>query len=917
MLWIPQTSRGFTPGAPRGGENPPPLNVIFITVDDLNDWVGFLGGYEGTVMTPNLDALAQRGVWFTRAYVASPVCNSSRICTLTGLRSSTSGLYDNGMAWRYPLRNVVTLPEHFRNQGYYVVRSGIKVFHTADPTHWDQYFDCGNEPRPPVVPATGLQALQQYGVDFAPIDQPDSDFVDYKTATYCEQFLSAPQSEPFMLCVGMKLPHGPFYAPRPYFDMYPLESIVLPNVNPNDLNDIPPYGIIYANGAPGNPLNTAIMGNNIWPNIVQAYLACTTFLDVQIGRIMNALNASSYANRTVIVFWSDNGYHLGEKTHWGKSTLWEESSRIPMIVVAPGVTPNGQACHRPVTTLDIYPTLIELCGLPPKPELNGSSLVPLLQDPSMPWAVPAIMNYRRNNNTIRTEDWRYVRYLDNREELYDEVNDPYEWTNLAGNASYAGVKSQLASQVTAFNVPEVVQGPIRLYVNTNATGANNGTSWQDAFTDLSMALNIAASNYGYGSAVEIKEIWVAAGTYRPAGAGGNRHKSFVMTPNVHVLGGFAGLETNRGQRNPAANVTILSGDLNGNDGPGFTNREDNSYHVVFAQSVFASSVLDGFTIQGGNANGGGWNDRGGGIHIDHAAPTISRCIFKSNSAGFGGAIYHSGGNNSVTSALIVNCLVQSNRALQSGGGVFNDDVAHVQFNCASGLTFGSKAVLYNCTLAGNTANVSGGGIGGTTAARPSLYNCLLWNNTDSGGLMQAAQFTGVPQTIRNCCIQGWTGSLGGVGNIGLDPYFLDPIGGDGVTWSGDELAWLRPNSACSDAGSNSFVPVDTMDMDGDLDFAEPIPFDLGGRPRFVDNPQVADTGSGQAPIVDIGAFEVQILCPGGDINNDGQVNGLDVQPFVDCLLFGSGSNCNCADLNNSSSVTIDDVEPFAALLAGI
>lgn len=906
---------GSTNGAPRGEGNPP-YNVIFITVDDLNDWVGYLGGYEGTVMTPNIDALAQRGVWFTRAYVGSPVCNSSRICTLTGLRSSTTGLYDNGMAWRYPLRNVVTLPEHFRNEGFYVVRAGIKIFHTNDPTFWDQYFDCGNEPQPPVIPASGLPTLQTYAMDFGPIDQPDANFVDYRTATYCEQFLNTPQSEPFMLCVGMKLPHGPFYAPRPYFDMYPLQNIVLPTVNPTDLNDIGPWGVAYANGSPGNPINTTIMGNNIWPNVVQAYLACTTFLDVQIGRIMSALDASAYANRTVVVFWSDNGFHLGQKTHWGKSTLWDESARIPMIVVAPGVTPTGQACHRPVTTLDLYPTLIDLCGVTPKPELEGTSLVPLLEDPTAPWSVPAIMNYRRNNNTIRTEDWRYIKYLDNREELYDEVNDPYEWYNLASNPSYSQIKSQLASQVTAYNVPEVVQGPTRLYVNANATGANNGTSWQDAFTDLSMAMNIASSTYGYGSAVEVKEIWVAAGTYRPTGPDGNRRKSFILTFNVHVLGGFAGFETNRGQRNPAANVTILSGDLNGDDGPGFSNRDDNSYHVVFGQHVFSSCVLDGFTIRGGNANGGGWNDRGGGIHLDHAAPTISRCIFKSNSAGFGGAIYNSGGNNSVSSGLFVDCLVQSNRALQSGGAIFNDDVAHVQFNCASGLTFGSKPNFYNCTIAGNTANVSAGGMGSATASRPGLYNCLLWNNSDGGGPMQAAQFTGVPQIIRNCCIQGWTGSLGGVGNIGLDPLFLDPIGGDGIMWSGDELPSLGTNSACSDAGANSFVPVDLMDMDGDLDVSERIPFDLLGRPRFIDNPQTPDTGSGPSPIVDIGAYEVQILCPGGDINNDGQVNGLDIQPFVDCLIFGSGGQCNCADLNNSSSVTIDDVEPFAALLAG-
>lgn len=901
---------------PRGG-NPSRPNVLFITVDDLNDWTGYLGGYEGTVMTPNLDALAQRGVWFTRAYCASPICNSSRICTLTGLRASTTGVYEIA-AWRYPLRNVVTLPDHFRNEGYLTVRAGLKVFHNFDATHWDLFFNNTSEATPPSLPATGNQTLYTYGYDFGPVDQPDANFIDYKTATYCEQFFGSQQTEPFMLCVGTKLPHGPFYAPRSYYDMYPLENITLPTVNPNDLNDLPATGFAWANGIPGNPINTAIQTNNLWPKIVQAYLACTTFVDVQIGRIVNALNSSQYADNTIIVLWSDNGFQLGEKTAWGKSTFWNEATRIPMIVIAPGVTPMGQACDRPVTSLDIYPTLIELCGLTPKPELEGTSLVPLLSNPSMPWTVPAVQNYRAGlSNTIRTEDWRYIRYADNGEELYDENADPREWTNLAGNPGFSGIKSLLASQIITRNAPPVAQGPQRFYVNVNATGANNGTSWQNAFTDLSMALNIACSNYGYGTSAEQKEIWVAKGTYRPAGPGGNRHKSFIMPPNVGVFGGFAGNETNRGQRNPAANVTILSGDLNDDDGPGFTNRDENSYHVVFSQAVYNiyGSFLDGFTITGGNANGGGWNDRGGGIHLDHSGATISRCIIKGNLAKYGGGVYNGGGGNSLTTAYFVECLFQSNKALESGGAAFNDDVAYVQFNASSSLSGGCRPIYYNCTIAGNTA-VTCGGTGGTGLARPSFYNCLISNNTDSGGLMQAAQFAGGSLTIRNCCVQGWTGSLGGVGNFGADPQFLDTIGGDGVSWSGDELTWLRPNSVCSDAGANSFVALDAMDMDGDNNLSEPIPYDLGGRPRFVDNPLMQDTGSGTAPIVDIGAYEVQILCPGGDINNDGLVNGRDIQPFIDCLISESGANCQCADLNNSSSVTIDDVAPFVSLLAG-
>jgi arylsulfatase A-like enzyme len=264
------------------------------------------------------------------------------------------------------------------------------------------------------------------------------------------------QEKPFFLAVGLIRPHLPFYAPRKYFDQYPLEKIQLPKTLPSDLEDVPEAGRLIAK--PKGDHRRVVEAKQ-WERAVQAYLACITFADAQIGRLLEALDRSDYAHNTVIVLWSDHGWHLGEKAHWRKFALWEEATRVTFMVVAPGVTTAGERSERTVNLLDVYPTLLDLCGLPQKPSLEGSSLLPLLKDPRAPWQRPAVTTHGRNNHAVRDERWRYIRYADASEELYDHEADPLEWKNLASDAQYAAVKKKLAAWFPKVNAPDARSKP--------------------------------------------------------------------------------------------------------------------------------------------------------------------------------------------------------------------------------------------------------------------------------------------------------------------------------------------------------------------------------------------------------------------------------------------------------------------------
>lgn len=426
-------------------------NVLFVPVDDLNDWVGCLGGHP-QAKTPHVDQLAGRGVLFTRAYCASPLCNPSRTAILTGKRPSSSGVYGNDQPWREALPDVVTLPQHFMAQGYHVMGGG-KVFHGRfeEPASWHEYFERPPDPAPSQRNFTGITSAPHF--DWAPLDAADEEMGDVKLVDWARSRLDRQWDAPFFLAVGFVRPHLPWYVPRKYFDMYPPETTTLPEVKPDDLDDVPVPGKTLARPEGDHAVITAT-GN--WRNAVAAYLAAVSFLDACVGRLMSALAESPHADNTIVVLWGDHGWHLGEKLHWRKGTLWEESARVPLIIVAPRMTPVGRRCERPVSLLDLYPTLVEACGLEPRAGLEGRSLVPLLKDPQTPWDCPALTTFGLNNHTVRSERWRYIRYRDGAEELYDHENDPMEWTNVAGRPEYAETKQSLARWL-----PEVNAAPAR------------------------------------------------------------------------------------------------------------------------------------------------------------------------------------------------------------------------------------------------------------------------------------------------------------------------------------------------------------------------------------------------------------------------------------------------------------------------
>lgn len=418
-------------------------NVLFIAIDDLRDWVGFLGDTQ--TKTPNLDRLAARGMKFTRSYCAAPVCNPSRTALLTGMRPGATGVYNNNIDWREVVpASHVTLPLHFKNNGYFVAGAG-KIAHEAfrRPSDWEDYLD---QKRGGVKDDVGGVD----GIRFGAIDADDDDMPDAKSVRYISEQLAKKHDKPFFLACGFKKPHMPFSVPKKYFDKFPLDGIKLPDIKADDLKDIPPAGIKMAR-ADGD--HAAILKSGRWKEAVQAYLATIHFMDTMLGRLIDNLERSPHRDNTIVVLWSDHGWHLGEKEHWRKFALWEEATRAPLIWSVPHLTPTGSTCERPVDFLHIYPTLCDLCGLPTPKHLQGRSIRSLLKDPKAEWSQPAITTHEFKNHAIRTERWRLIRYANGDEELYDHDADPHEWTNLASDPKFASVKSDLAKLLPTDNAP--------------------------------------------------------------------------------------------------------------------------------------------------------------------------------------------------------------------------------------------------------------------------------------------------------------------------------------------------------------------------------------------------------------------------------------------------------------------------------
>ncbi len=432
-------------------------NVLFICIDDLNDWVNGFNGYTGKVHTPNLDRLSKMGVTFQNAYCAIPWCAPSRASTLTGLAPNRTRYYGEPAAiGAYDaFKGVQTLPQFFQSRGFKTYGGG-KVFHGhyayganvsakwdtcgQELLGWNEYKTFVDEPRPSgTTTNTGLPiALSQFDwtSEFMPAEEAMPDTI---IANWAANILRQPAGEKFFLAAGFYRPHLPWYAPKKYFDMYPLDQIQIPaHLLENDLNDVPPKGHEIAN--PGGDHGVVLAGDPVgltkWKQGVQAYLATISFTDACVGILLDALQAGPHANNTTIVLWSDNGFQLGEKRSWRKFKLWEKSARVPLIIATPSQKNAGLVCRKPVSLIDIFPTLADLCFESVPTNLDGHSLTPLLANPSAHWGYAALTSYSQDNRggalhrSVRTETHRYILYSDGSEELYDHRNDPNELKNL-------------------------------------------------------------------------------------------------------------------------------------------------------------------------------------------------------------------------------------------------------------------------------------------------------------------------------------------------------------------------------------------------------------------------------------------------------------------------------------------------------
>jgi arylsulfatase A-like enzyme len=432
-------------------------NVLFIAIDDLNDWVGCLGGHP-QVKTPCMDRLAARGTLFVNAHAQAPLCNPSRASLLTGLRPSSTGIYGLAPGVRdvEALKRHVTLPQTFTQAGYYTYTCG-KVYHDGSIRPADraaEFNEWGPAPgtKGPATPFARLPEPRHPAMDWGVWPGRDADCGDAKIADAAVAALTnRPKDKPFFVACGFRLPHVPCFAPQKWFDLYPPDSLILPPVKEDDRADTPRFSW-YLHWRLPEPRLKTLRECGEWKPLVRAYLATTSFMDHQVGRVLDALESTGESSNTIVVLWSDQGWHLGEKLISGKNTLWDRSTRVPLIFAGPGVA-AGARCARPAELLDIFPTLLDLCGFPFRADLEGHSLAPQLKDAAAPREWPAVTTHNQGNHAVRTERWRYIRYADGSEELYDMPSDPNEWTNLANDPERADTRRDLARWLPKKDLP--------------------------------------------------------------------------------------------------------------------------------------------------------------------------------------------------------------------------------------------------------------------------------------------------------------------------------------------------------------------------------------------------------------------------------------------------------------------------------
>ena len=435
------------------GERP---NVLFISIDDLNDWIGCLGGHP-QARTPNIDRLAASGVLFTNAHCSSPSCNPSRTAIMTGLPCYKSGLYDNRQRMRDKLPDAELIPKYFSRNGYWSAGSGKLLHYFIDADSWDEYFPAKEtenpfprtlypDKRPVSLPRAGK--WQYIETDWGPLDVTDEEFGgDWLVSGWIGDQLSKKHEKPFFLACGIYRPHEPWFVPKKYFDQFPLDEIQLPpGYKENDLDDVPAGGT-----ARPRKYFPHIQEHGQWKKGIQGYLASIAFADAMVGRVLKSLEEGPNRDNTIVVLWSDHGWHLGEKEYWQKYTGWRVCTRVPLMVRVPeGVaslpdgTPAGAVCDSPVSLASLFTTLTDVTGLPAKEGLEEPSLLPLLKDPNADWPHFAITHMERPENfSVSGKRFRYIHYANGDEELYDIETDRYEWNNLAGNAEHVETLARL------------------------------------------------------------------------------------------------------------------------------------------------------------------------------------------------------------------------------------------------------------------------------------------------------------------------------------------------------------------------------------------------------------------------------------------------------------------------------------------
>ncbi len=466
---------------PKSAEKP---NVLFITIDDLNDWVSILDGHP-QALTPNFERLAKRGINFTNAHCNVPVCSPSRTSFMTGVAPHNSWVLTNGDRVFDLHGKYLTLPELFTQNGYHVMGAG-KLFHGSG-NDYRAYFGIygpgsGNQGGPftqdelntqnqnptnivnrgpgklqAVLPMNGMPDVRRTerhrnnSFDWGPVNVSTDEMPDGQVNAWAIEQLKETHDKPFFLGVGYYRPHQPMFVPEKYFEPFPLDSIQLPDVLEEDLDDLSEYAQKLALYPLTSGSHDGVVEYNQWHAAVQGYLASVYFVDTLLGNLLDALDQSKYADNTLIVLFSDHGYHTGEKEHWGKMTGWQESTRVPMIVALPKSCKKseftGKRVDAPVSLVDVYPTLVDIINLtPPKHDLDGENLFEVIKNPESRVAITSVA---RGSYSIRSQDHRYILYFDGTEELYDKKTDPEEWHNLATDPDYQRVKKNLRKHIPA------------------------------------------------------------------------------------------------------------------------------------------------------------------------------------------------------------------------------------------------------------------------------------------------------------------------------------------------------------------------------------------------------------------------------------------------------------------------------------